>query len=292
MVPDPVITRFAPSPTGHLHLGHAFSAVMGWAAARAAGGRWLLRLEDIDEGRVRPEFGESIRADLAWLGLVPDGPVMIQSGQKQRHCAALEQLKAQGLLYPCVCTRADIARAASAPHAGETIAYPGTCRGRAGVDPSGPHAWRLDLAATGLPMEQRWQDLAAGPQSGRADSAGDPVLARKDGAIAYHLACVLDDFAQGVTLVLRGEDLAEATPVQRLLQRLLGLPEPAYLHHKLLRDRAGRRLAKRDSAQTLAARRATGEDGVALRAALLRQSAPLLARAGIPISEGALGRRG
>lgn len=288
MVPDPLITRFAPSPTGYLHLGHGFSAVMGWAAARAAGGQWLLRIEDIDEGRVRSEFVEAIHADLNWLGLAPDGPGVVQSAQRPRHRAILETLKARGLVYPCTCTRADIARAASAPHAGETIAYPGTCRGRKDQDLIAPHAWRLDLAATGLPMEQAWRDLASGPKSGRADLGGDPVLARKDGAIAYHLACVLDDAAQGVTLVLRGEDLAEATPLQRLLQQHLGLPEPAYLHHPLLVDPAGKRLAKRDAAATLAARREAGEDGAALRKSLLRQSAPLLAQAGIPISQDAL----
>jgi len=289
MVPDPLITRFAPSPTGYLHLGHAFSAVMGWAAALATGGQWLLRIEDIDEGRVRPAHVEAIHADLDWLGLVPDGPIIVQSEQRPSHLAALERLKADGLVYPCICTRADIARAASAPHAGETVAYPGTCRGRTDVDFMAPHAWRLDLAATALPIQQRWRDLAAGPKVGRADLGGDPVLARKDGAMAYHLASVLDDAAQGVTLVLRGEDLAEATPLQRLLQQLLGLPEPAYLHHPLLVDPAGKRLSKRDAAATLAARRGAGEDGPELRTRLLRQSAPLLARAGIPISERALG---
>ncbi len=285
MVPDPLITRFAPSPTGHLHRGHAFSAVMGWAAARETAGQWLLRIEDIDAERVRPGHVEAIHADLAWLGLVPDGPVVTQSERLPLYDAALDRLKADRLVYPCGCTRADIAMAASAPHAGETVAYPGTCRGRSDVDLSAPHAWRLDLAATGLAMEQTWLDLAAGPKAGRADFGGDPVLARKDGAIAYHLACVLDDAAQSVTLVVRGEDLAEATPLHRLLQQLLGLAEPAYLHHALLRDASGNRLAKRAGAATLAVLRAAGEDGAALRRSLLRQSAPLLARAGIPISD-------
>jgi len=284
MAPDRLITRFAPSPTGYLHLGHGFSAVMGWAAARATGGQWLLRIEDMDEGRVRPEYARAIHSDLVWLGLQPDRPFIVQSAQRPRHLAVLEKLKRRGLVYSCTCTRADIARAASAPHAGETVAYPGTCRGRTDADPAVPHALRLDLAATGLSLDQPWRDLAAGVKSGRADLGGDPVLARKDGAIAYHLACVLDDAAQGVTLVVRGEDLAEATPLQRLLQQLLRLPEPDYLHHPLLLDSMGRRLAKRDAAAALAARRAAGEDGAALRKSLLRQSAPLLMQAGIPIS--------
>lgn len=286
MMPDPLVSRFAPSPTGRLHLGHAFSAVLGFAAARAAGGQWLLRIEDIDTGRVRPAFADAIRVDLDWLGLMPDGAVMVQSARRPAHLDLLAGLRARGLLYPCRCTRADIARAASAPHAGETVRYPGTCRG-AGVDPAGA-AWRLDLAATGLTLVQGWLDLAAGPRQGDAGAGGDPVLQRKDGAVAYHLACVADDAAQGVTLVTRGEDLAEATPLQRLLQQLFGLPEPAYLHHPLLADEGGQRLAKRDQAATLAALREGGADPVELRARMLRQSAPLLARAGLPISEDAL----
>lgn len=287
MVPAPLISRFAPSPTGLLHMGHAFSAVTGWAAARAASGEWRLRIEDIDSGRVRPEFTEAILEDLDWLGLAADGPILVQSARRPQHLALLEGLRARGMLYPCTCTRADIARAASAPHAGETVPYPGTCRGRTGV-PAEPHAWRLDLAATGLPMQQHWHDLAAGTQSGPADIGGDPVLQRKDGAIAYHLACVADDAAQGVTLVTRGVDLVEATPLQRLLQQLLGFPEIATLHHPLLADDSGKRLAKRDKAATLASLRAAGESGAEIRLRLLRQAAPLLLRAGLPISARAL----
>lgn len=283
----PLITRFAPSPTGLLHMGHAFSAVVGWAAARASGGEWRLRIEDIDTGRVRPEFTTAILEELNWLGLEPDGEIVIQSARRPQHLALQESLKARGLLYPCTCTRADIARAASAPHAGETIRYPGTCRGRTDT-PAEPHAWRLDLAATGLPMQQQWRDLAAGPQSGPADIGGDPVLQRKDGAIAYHLACVADDAAQGVTLVARGVDLVEATPLQRLLQQLLGLPETATLHHPLLVDESGKRLAKRDKAATLASLRAAGEEPAELRQRLLQQAAPLLLQAGLPISARAL----
>ena len=281
------VTRFAPSPTGLLHLGHGYSAVVGWAAAHAAGGRWRLRLEDIDTGRVRPEYGPAIHADLAWLGLAPDGPAMVQSARRNEHLAALAGLRARGLLYACTCTRADIARAASAPHAGETHAYPGTCRHHA-PPASGDHAWRLNLLAvarTGIAMQQSWHDLAAGRQQGAADQFGDPVLMRRDGAIAYHLACVIDDAAQGVTLVTRGDDLVAATPVQRLLQQLLGLPEPRYLHHGLLLDAQGRRLAKRDHAATLASRRDSGAKGDDVRRQLVRQCAPLLARAGLALRE-------
>lgn len=287
MAPEPLISRFAPSPTGLLHLGHAFSAVVGWAAARSAGGAWRLRIEDIDSGRVRPAFSAAILEDMAWLGLTPDGAVAIQSESRPRHLALLEELKARGLLYACTCTRADIARAASAPHAGETLRYPGTCRGRSEA-PDIPHAWRLDLAATGLPMRQTWHDLAAGAQAGAADLGGDPVLQRRDGAIAYHLACVADDARQGVTLVTRGADLVEATPVQRLLQQLLGLPETATLHHPLLADESGRRLAKRDRAATLASLRQSGGDGAELRRRLLERAAPLLEAAGLPITGRAL----
>lgn len=278
------ISRFAPSPTGLLHLGHAFSAVTGWAAARATGGEWRLRIEDIDTGRVRAEHLPAILADLAWLGLRHDGALMVQSARRSAHLQALSGLRERGILYACTCTRADIARAASAPHAGETIAYPGTCRDR-GHPPEGDFAWRLNLAATGLPMLQHWHDIATGEQQGRADPGGDPVLMRKDGAIAYHLACVLDDAEQAVTLVTRGADLIESTPLQRLLQQLLGLPAPQYLHHPLLLDGSGRRLAKRDRAATLAAMRAGGINGDDVRGQLVRQCAPLLAQAGLAFRE-------
>lgn len=256
------ITRFAPSPTGLLHLGHAFAAVI--AVCR---GRMMLRIEDIDAGRCRKEYVDAIHQDLAWLGIAPEG-VLLQSARAAAHRAAIDVLSARGLLYACTCTRADIALAAQAPHAGETMAYPGTCRGELPPLAGTPHAIRLDLAATGLPLEQHWVDVVRGPRSGRADLAGDPVLARKDGAPAYHLACVLDDAYQRVTLVTRGHDLEAATPLQRLLQTLLGLPEPAYLHHRLLLAADGRRLAKRDSAATLQGLRASGMDGQALATAL------------------------
>jgi glutamyl-Q tRNA(Asp) synthetase len=276
----PEVTRFAPSPTGRLHRGHAFSAVLGWAAAQATQGRWLLRIEDVDRARCRPEHVAAIHRDLAWLGLAPDGPVVVQSQRREAHDRLLGRLIAAGMLYGCRCTRADIAAATAAPHAAQTRPYPGTCRGR---PPAAGEAWRLDLAATGLPLVQGWEDRARGRREGRADLGGDPVLRRKDGAIAYHLAAVADDAESGVTLVVRGDDLVEATPVQRLLQTLLAMPVPRYLHHPLIADAHGRRLAKRDRAATLEALREAGEDGLALRDALLRQAAPLLEAAGLPI---------
>lgn len=275
--PHAFTTRFAPSPTGFLHRGHALSAAVGWGAARSSGGRFLLRIEDIDAGRSRPAFAAAIRDDLNWIGFVPDAE-LVQSMRTDAHRAALAELEARGLVYPCFCTRADIARAAAAPHAGETQAYPGTCRGRrwSAEERGRPHALRLDLEATGLPMRQGWSDLARGARQGQADIAGDPVLARKDGGVAYHLACVLDDAATGVDLVTRGMDLEAATPIQRLLQQILALPEPFYLHHPLLRDSEGRRLSKRDGAARL---RDAGAAG-AVRAELIAAAAPLLRQAG------------
>jgi glutamyl-Q tRNA(Asp) synthetase len=246
------VTRFAPSPTGRLHLGHAFAAVVA-----AAQGRFKLRIEDIDPSRCRPGFVAGIGEDLAWLGLAPV-ETLVQSARVEAHRVALAPLAPR--LYACTCTRTELA--AAAPHAGETLAYTGTCRGKLAPPPGMPHALRLNLE--GLPVAQQWDDVVAGSRHGRADAAGDPVLWRKDGGPAYHLACVLDDAAQGVTLVTRGHDLEAATPLQRLLQQLLGLPEPRYLHHRLLLAADGRRLAKRDRAATLEQLRAEGVDGRAL----------------------------
>ncbi len=266
------VTRFAPSPSGLLHLGHALSAVLGARLARAGGGRWLLRLEDIDTTRCRPDFADAIHADLGWLGLVPDS-VLVQTTRRDAHDAALAQLTAMGLTYPCFCTRADIAAAAAAPH-GAQAAYPGTCRGmdraeaaaRAGSrDP----AIRLDVekaAAVAGPLT--WMEAGQGRMVADPLGEGDIVLARKDIGVGYMLAAVADDAFQGVTDVVRGRDLIESTPVQRLLQALLGLPEPRYHHHRLLLAPDGRRLAKRDRAETLAALRAAGVDGPALAARL------------------------
>lgn len=274
------ITRFAPSPTGLLHLGHAFSALFGWRMAR--GGQWQLRIEDIDPTRCRAEYTDAIHADLAWLELRP-ATIWRQSARMAAYRAAIDDLRRRGLLYPCFCTRADIARAGIAPHVGETVRYPGICRGRgfsADELVARPHAWRLDLGATGLPMRQRWHDLAQGERWGMADPGGDPVLARKETATSYHLACVVDDAAMGITLVTRGQDLEQETPLQRLLQQLLGLPEPVYLHHPLLLDDRGRRLAKRDGAQSLATLRAGG-DGAPIREMLLRRVESFLAATAI-----------
>jgi glutamyl-Q tRNA(Asp) synthetase len=273
-----IATRFAPSPTGRLHLGHAFSAVLGHSSAREQGGRFLLRIEDLDQTRSRPEFVDAIVEDLHWLGLEWDEPTHVQSRRDAVYTEALDRLRAQGLVYPCFCTRADIAAALEAPH-GPVAGYPGTCRGLSD-DPerraSMPHSWRLDaakaLAKAGLPA---WAEVGGQEfLSTRADF-DDVILARKDAPAAYHLACVVDDSATGVTLVTRAADLRPSTPVQRLLQILLGLPEPTYFHHPLVAHADGRRLAKRDRAPTLSAMREEGADGPDLAAGLLAGKLPL-----------------
>jgi glutamyl-Q tRNA(Asp) synthetase len=272
------ITRFAPSPTGPLHLGHALSAACGLAVARASGGEWRLRIDDLDTARARPHWTAAIDTDLAWLGFVPDGPVMKQSERAAAHHRALASLATEGLVYACTCTRSDIAAAVTAPH-GAVAVYPGTCRGRYAAPLPEPHALRLDMAtAVARAGDPEWTDLYAGPQPPGALAAGDVVLRRRDGAVAYMLATPLDDAAQGVTLVTRGQDLLEATPVQALLARLLGLPPVAYLHHHLIVDDAGRRLAKRDGAPGLREGRNTN-GGAALAADLLRRCAPYVAAA-------------
>jgi glutamyl-Q tRNA(Asp) synthetase len=259
-----VVTRFAPSPTGRLHLGHAFSALAAWRFARARGGRFRLRIEDIDSGRCREEHVAGILADLAWLGLDWDGPVVRQSARLPRYAAALGRLRAMGLIYPCFCTRRDIAEAGAAPHGPAGPVYPGTCRRLGAVERGArmarePHAWRLDMAAAVRRAGALfWHDLAAGPVAADPAAHGDVVLARKDAPASYHLAVVVDDAAQGVTHVIRGEDLWPVTGIHRLLQALLGLPAPIWWHHALLTDDEGRRLAKRDGAPTIAARRAAG----------------------------------
>lgn len=260
-----IVTRFAPSPTGRLHLGHAFSAVLGYDKARAEKGKFLLRIEDLDQTRSRPEFVDGIIEDLAWLGLDRYEPPLIQSQRSHVYDAALDSLRALGLVYPCFCTRADIAAALSAPHGPAGASYPGTCRGLPddpGRRAEQPHSWRLDagraLAQAGLPT---WQEEDGRSFTAPREAIDDCILARKDAPASYHLACVTDDSASGVTLVVRGQDLRSSTPVQRLLQVLLGLPEPRYLHHPLVVHDDGRRLAKRDRAPTLAAMRAAGVDG-------------------------------
>ena len=263
-----IVSRFAPSPTGRLHLGHAHSAVIGHRRAREGGGKFLLRIEDLDQTRSRPEFVTAIFEDLEWLGLAWDGKPVVQSGRTAAYEAALDRLRAQGPVYACFCTRADIADALAAPHGPSAAHYPGTCRGLPD-DPerraSEPHSWRLDagkaLAQTGLPS---WTEADGTTFASRRDDFDDAILARKDAPAAYHLACVVDDAASGVTLVVRGTDLRPSTPIQRLLQMLLGLPEPGYLHHPLVTHTDGKRLAKRDLAPTLAAMREGGVDGRAL----------------------------
>lgn len=255
------ISRFAPSPTGLLHLGHAYSAVMA-----AEAGRFLLRIENLDQTRCSDEYVAAIDEDLAWLGLEPAEPALVQSERSAVYAAALARLRDEGLAYPCFCTRTDIAAALSAPH-GTVTHYPGTCRGLPD-DPdrraSTPHSWRFDgdgaLGGTNLPS---WREGDTVFAATRAD-VDDVILARKDAPAAYHLACVVDDAASGVTLVTRGADLRPSTAVQRLLQMLLDLPEPAYRHHPLVTHADGRRLAKRDHAPTLSAMRAAGIDGRAL----------------------------
>ncbi len=302
-----VVTRFAPSPTGRLHLGHAFSAVMAHDFARARSGRFLLRIEDIDGTRSRPEHVAGIFEDLAWLGLSWDGEAVFQSQRLPLYAEALERLKAMDLLYPCFCTRKDIAASASAPHGPEGLVYPGTCRAlpvaeRVRRVAEEPHAWRLDMAAAlaQLGSPPRFRGGAGGGTSSfsteesknhpqplqqmlegslwwsdhgniiPADPApfGDVVLARKDAPVSYHLAVTLDDAAQSVTDVVRGKDLFAATHMHRLLQALLGLPTPLYHHHQLIAGPYGERLAKRHGAPALADLRAQGADPAAIVAAL------------------------
>ena len=265
-----MITRFAPSPTGALHLGHAASALVAWRRARAAGGQFLLRIEDIDPARCRPEHARAIEHDLRWLGLLWDGPVRVQSAHLAEYRAALDRLAGERLLYPCFCTRAEIARevaaAAAAPHGPDGAPpYPGTCRRldpRAAADrvaAGAPHALRLDMAeAARRTGPLTWHEEGEGRVPARAQAFGDVVLARKDAPASYHLCVSHDDAAQGVTLVTRGADLRAATGVHRMLQALLGWPEPGYSHHPLLLGADGRRLAKRDGAVGLSELRAAG----------------------------------
>lgn len=265
-------TRFAPSPNGQLHLGHAYAAIVAHDLARARGGEFLLRIEDIDGTRSRAELVPEILADLQWLGLSWDGPVVYQSDRLASYAAAAELLKAMDLLYPCQCTRAEVQAAVQATGPDGPI-YPGTCRGKV-VDPDGA-AWRLDMAAAvrlAGPLE--WADELAGPQIGAPLQFGDVVLLRKEAPASYHLAATLDDAADGITLVTRGQDLFAASHVHRLLQALLGLPVPTWHHHQLLCEEDGRKLAKRRGSPALADLRKAGEDGRAVAQALRMDQFP------------------
>jgi glutamyl-Q tRNA(Asp) synthetase len=277
------ITRFAPSPTGLLHLGHAFAALFASGAARESGGRFLLRIEDIDATRAKPEYELAIEEDLAWLGLAWERPVRRQSEHFADYAAALEKLKAKDLLYPCFCTRkeiaSEIAESAMAPQGPDGPLYPGTCRQRSSMERAEriadgeSHAWRLDVErATGsVAQALAFEESGLGPRgenghiAARPDIFGDVVLARKEAPASYHLAVVVDDAVQGVTLVTRGNDLFQAAHFQRLLQALLDLPVPRYRHHRLILDASGKRLAKRDHATSLKALRESGWSAARVR---------------------------
>ena len=264
-----MITRFAPSPTGLLHLGHAYSALLAYDRARAAGGTFLLRIEDTDVARCRPEFEAAIYEDLDWLGITWETPVMRQSKRLPAYAAAIDRLSDLGLTYPCSCSRADIRAALSAPQEGaqetspDGVIYPGTCRNRKMSDRGPQDAIRLNLTAAiaylGDVSHLAFTEI--GPAHSGAHNLdsitlqtriGDIVIARKDIDLAsYHISVVVDDAAQGVTDVIRGEDLFEATMIHRFLQALLKLPSPTYYHHKLIRDNNGKRLAKRDDSRAI-----------------------------------------
>lgn len=262
------VTRFAPSPTGPLHLGHAYSAILAHDMARAAGGRFLLRMEDTDLERCRPDWDDLIQEDLAWLGLAWDGPIHRQSRHIETYNTRLEALEGKGILYPCSCTRSDIRAALSAPQEGVTFnVYPGTCRGRSMETRLPGDALRLNLTTAlatlpALSFTETGPSHAADHRIDTLDAQtriGDVVLSRKgEDIVAYFLASAFDDADQGVTHVIRGEDLFEFTPIQVILQHLFGLPTPTYHHHRLIRDDQGKRLAKRDDARAISKYRAEG----------------------------------
>ena len=265
-----MITRFAPSPSGRLHAGHALAALIPWREAKAADGRFLLRIEDIDTERCRAEFEDGIFEDLIWLGLDWEEPVRRQSDHMADYAAALDRLKDRNLVYPCFCSRAEIraeiARSDGAPHGPEGALYPGTCRHLSDderadrISHDQAHAWRLDVAKACAQFTQplMWHDRLKGETLALPQSHGDVVLARKDTPTSYHLSVVVDDALQGITLVTRGEDLFESTHVHRLLQALLDFPVPDYFHHELVCDDNGKRLATRHKARSLENYRLSG----------------------------------
>jgi glutamyl-Q tRNA(Asp) synthetase len=276
------VTRFAPSPTGLLHLGHAYSALLAFEQAKSQNGTFLLRIEDIDQPRCKPEFEQAIYDDLAWLGLTWPTPVLRQSDRRGAYDAALNRLTDMGLTYPCSCTRGDIRAALSAPQEGAPMIgpdgpiYPGTCRDLPPRAPKDTDAIRLNIAhAADYLGAQNLTFTETGPIHAGThnidlrtlpDTVGDIVLARRDIGTSYHIAVTVDDAAQGVTTVTRGADLFAATTVHVLLQRLLGLPTPTYHHHDLIRDDTGKRLAKRDDARAIAKYRADGATPADIRA--------------------------
>jgi glutamyl-Q tRNA(Asp) synthetase len=267
-----IVTRFAPSPTGYLHLGHACAAI----TAHESGDDFLLRIEDIDQGRSRDSFVEAIFFDLKWLGLSWDEPVLRQSRRMNAYIAALENLEAQSLVYPCFCTRKEIAeeiaRAPAAPQGPDGPLYPGTCR----ILDAKARASRIAAGeAYALRLDARKAAAVAGPlhftEHGRIHPVdpyrfGDLVIGRKDMPTSYHLAVVVDDAFQNVNLVTRGADLLPSAHIQRVLQALLGLPAPAYEHHRLVLDEDGRKFSKRDGAITLRALREAGATPSDIRA--------------------------
>lgn len=261
----PVNTRFAPSPTGLLHLGHAYAALVAWEEAKRRDGNFLIRLEDIDGPRCRLEYELAIFEDLEWLGLQWERPVWRQSERLAIYQESMDLLNKLGVLYPCFCTRQEIAAAVSAPQGPEGPLYPETCKAlplsqRAEWMVQGkPFAWRLDVAAaTKLTGPLTWTDLSAGVIHAEPQQLGDVVLARKDIATSYHLAVTVDDAAQEISLVTRGLDLFASTHIHRLLQALLELPVPEWQHHRLICDESGKRLAKRDQARSLRSLREAG----------------------------------
>ncbi len=266
-----IVTRFAPSPTGYLHMGHAYSASLAFEKAKESGGHFLLRIEDIDTTRCRPDFESAIYEDLAWLRLEWEKPVRRQSDHMEDYAALLERLHERGLIYPCFCSRkeiaAEIAASKSAPHGPDGPLYPGTCRHlsekekQVRFSAGEPYALRLDMtrALQEVAVAQlTFNELEKGLIQCDPARFGDVVLARKETPTSYHLAVTLDDALQGVNLVVRGQDLLEATYVQRLLQARFDLPTPDYLHHGLVSDVKGKRLAKRDKDATIRAMRENG----------------------------------
>lgn len=266
-----IVTRFAPSPTGYLHLGHAYSALEAWRFSQENSGRFILRIEDIDGSRCRPAYEAALKEDLAWLGISWEEPVRRQSEHMNDYKSALERLQEKGVLYPCFCTRkeiaAEVAQSVNAPHGPDGALYPGSCcsltldaqemRIADGV----PYALRLNMrkALQAVSGSLEWEDMQQGTIKADPGIFGDVILARKETPTSYHLSVTWDDALQGVTHVVRGEDLLFSTHIHRLLQALLDLPVPVYRHHKLITDKTGKRLSKRDRAISIRSLREAGK---------------------------------